>query len=39
MECHGALLRDVLADGCSRVRSLVEMRARQYGLSVVGISV
>jgi len=29
-----------LADGCSlcsRVRSLVEMRARRYGLSVVGI--
>jgi hypothetical protein len=37
MECHGTLLRDALADGRSRVRSFVEMRARQYGLSVVGI--
>jgi hypothetical protein len=39
VEDHGAL-QDALADGgslCSRVRSLVEMRARRYGLSVVGI--
>jgi len=37
VEDHGTPLRDVLADGRSRVRSLVERRARQYGLSVVGI--
>jgi len=37
VEDHGKPLRDALADGRSRVRSLVEMRARQYGSSVVGI--
>jgi len=37
VEDHGTLLRDALADGRSRVRSLVEMRAGQYDLSVVGI--